>query len=153
MDSYSKLLIRIKELADADDFINTVTNKGERDLDLEKGNVFPILDISVNGFTFPSEAVIRYSIEIVCVDLRDINKATADQDKFWDNDNLVDNMNEMMSSINRIWLNLKRDFNDSNITASESPTGDAIVYEGKNIYDGWSLLFDVDIPNTTISIC
>ena len=152
MDSYSKLLIRIKELADADDFINTVTNKGERDLDLEKGNVFPILDIMVNGFTFPSEAVIRYSIEIVCVDLRDVNKEVS-TDKFWDQDNLVDNINEMMASINRIWLNLKRDFNDSNITASESPVGEVIIYEGKNVYDGVRLNFDVDIPNTTISIC
>lgn len=151
MDSYSKLLIRIKALADADDFINTVSNKGERDLDLDKGNIFPILDVVVTGFSFPSEAVIRYSIELVCVDLRDINKE-INADKFWDQDNLVDNMNEMMSSINRIWLNLKRDFNDSNITASESPTGEAIIYEGVNIYDGWRLPFDVDIPNTTICL-
>jgi len=50
MNSYTQLLNYIKTLGDADIFVNTITKTGEVDLDQYKGNVFPILDISiVNG--------------------------------------------------------------------------------------------------------
>lgn len=152
MNSYTALLIRIKELADADPFVNTVTNTGEVDFDTYKGNIFPIFDVVVLGFSFPSDSIIRYNVEITCVDKRDSNKEVVN-DKFWNQDNLVDNMNEMMSTINRTWLSLKKDLNSSDITASEDPSGDAMIYEGTNIYDGWRLPFSVDMPNTTISLC
>ena len=152
MNSYTQLLNYIKTLGDADIFVNTITKTGEVDLDQYKGNVFPILDISIVNGSFPSTAVIRYTIELTCVDLRDINKEVVNE-KFYENDNEVDNHNETLAVLNRIWLNMIKDFADNNITASESPTFDKITYEGTNIYDGWQLTFDVDVPNTTISLC
>ena len=46
-----------------------------------------------------------------------------------------------------------RDFADNDITASENPSLIPLIYEGKNLYDGWQLTFDVDVPNTIINIC
>ena len=90
MNSYTQLLNYIKTLGDADIFVNTITKTGEVDLDQYKGNVFPILDISIVNGSFPSTAVIRYTIELTCVDLRDINKEVVNE-KFYENDNEVDN--------------------------------------------------------------
>jgi len=152
MNGYTQLLNYIYQLGTADTFVNTITNTGEVDLDTYKGNIFPILDVFVVSGSFPSNALIRYTVELTCIDLRDINKEIVN-DKFFDNDNEVDNLNETQAVLNRVWLNMVRDFADNNITASEAPTLTPIVYAGKNIYDGWSLSFDVDIPNTTIDIC
>lgn len=152
MNAYTQLLNYIKLLGDADIFVNTVTKTGGADLDTYKGNIFPILDIFVTSGSFPSTSVIRYTVELTCIDLRDINKEVVNE-KFFSNDNEVDNLNETQAVLSRIWLNMIRDFADNNITASESPTLNPIIYSGKNIYDGWTLTFDVDVPNTTISLC
>ena len=125
MNSYTQLLNYIKTLGDADIFVNTITKTGEVDLDQYKGNVFPILDISIVNGSFPSTAVIRYTIELTCVDLRDINKEVVNE-KFYENDNEVDNHNETLAVLSRIWLNMIKDFADNNITASEAPTFDKI---------------------------
>ena len=152
MNAYTQLLNYIKLLGDADTFVNTITKTGGADLDTYKGNLFPILDIFVTGGSFPSNSLIRYTVELTCINLRDINKEVVN-DKFWSQDNEVDNMNETQAVLNRIWLNMVRDFASNNITAGENPTLDPIIYEGTNIHDGWRLTFEVDVPNTTISLC
>jgi hypothetical protein len=152
MNAYTQLLTYIKTLGEADIFVNTITKDGGADLDTYKGNVFPILDVFVTGASFPANAVVSYTIELTCVNLRDISKEIS-TDKFWGQDNEVDNLNETQAVLNRIWLNMVRDFADNNITASEDPTLTPIIYEGENIYDGWTLTMDIDVPNTTISLC
>ena len=152
MNAYTEVLRYIKSLGEDDVFINTVTKTGGVDLDTYKGNIFPILDIFITSGSFPSNSMIRYTIELTCVDLRDINKE-INTDKFWNNDNEVDNLNETQAVLNRIWLLMVKDFANNNITASTDPTIDPIIYEGKNIYDGWRLTFDVDVPNTDINLC
>ena len=152
MNSYTQLLNYVKKLAEDDTFVNTITKTGEADLDQYKANVFPILDVFVVNGSFPSTAVIRYTVELTCINLRDFNKEIT-TDKFFEGDNEVDNHNECLAVLNRIWLNMIKDFADNNITASETPSFDKIAYEGTNIYDGWQLTFDVDVPNTDISLC
>jgi hypothetical protein len=46
-----------------------------------------------------------------------------------------------------------RDFEENNITASESPSFEKISLEGVNMLDGWELSFDVEVPNTTLNLC
>ena len=152
MNQYTQLLYYIKSLADADGFVNTVTKNGQVDLDLAKGNIFPIFDINVTSGSFPSTGVVRFSIELVCVDLRDINKEVLNE-KYWGNDNEVDNMNEALATLNRVWVTMNRDFDDNDITASDNPTLTPLEGEGANIYDGWLMTFDVDLPNTTLNLC
>lgn len=152
MNGYSELLRYIKSLAERDIFINTITQGDFADIDLEKKNIFPLLHVSVGNATFPSDSVIRFDCQIGAFDIRDINKE-INTDKFFDNDNEVDNLNETLSVINRIWLLMLKDFEDNNITASENPTLQQFTESRKNILDGWIMTFQVEVPNTTISLC
>ena len=152
MNGYSELLRYIKSLAERDIFINTITQGDFADIDLEKKNIFPLLHVSVGNATFPSDSVIRFDCQIGAFDIRDINKE-INTDKFFDNDNEVDNLNETLSVINRIWLLMLKDFEDDNITASENPTLQQFTESRKNILDGWIMTFQVEVPNTTISLC
>ena len=150
MNQYTEVLYYIKSLGESDVFVNTIT-KGQ-EIDLNKGNIFPLLNIDINTGSFTNGQTIIFNIELSCLDIRDINKEIVNE-KFWSNDNEVDNHNSTLATLNRLWLIMKRDFNENNITASENPPLQKITFSDKNLLDGWSLTFDLEIPNTTISLC
>lgn len=150
LNQYSELLIYLKSLGVADTYINVVT-KGEN-VELDKMTVFPSLHIDINSGTFPSSGTIQFTVELSCWDIRDINKEVND-DKFWSNDNETDNLNNTLAALNRIWRIMNRDFNENNITASDNPSIEAVKFDKKNLLDGWIMSFDVEMPNTTISLC
>jgi len=152
MNTYSELLRYLKLLGEQDVFINTITQGNFEDIDLSKKNIYPLYHISIGNASFPSHSVIRYDIQIGCFDVRDINKE-VNTDKFNLNDNEQDNLNETLSSLNRIWLKMSKDFEDNNITASDSPTLEVQTFERKNLLDGWIMTFQVDVPNITLSLC
>lgn len=150
LNQYTQLLYYIKSLGEADEFLNTIT-KGE-DIDLDKANIFPLLNIEINGGSFTNGSTVVFSVELNALDIRDINKEIS-TDKFWDNDNEVDNHNTMLAVLNRIWTVMMKDFEHHNITASENPSFNKISFSGENLLDGWSLTFDVEMPNTSLSLC
>jgi len=152
MNHYTQLLIFIKSLGESDPFINTVTRDGDVDLDTNKMNVFPLLDIYIAGGSFSNGKTVNFDVELTCVDIRDINKEIVN-DKFWKNDNEVDNHNETLATINRIWTSMYRDFERNDITASENPSLEKITLDYKNLLDGWKLTFEVEMPNTTLNLC
>ena len=152
MNTYSELLRYLKFLGEEDVFVNTITQGDFNDVDVDKKNIFPLMHISIGNATFPAHSVIRYSVQIGVFDIRDINKEIT-TDKFWKQDNEVDNLNETLATINRLWLKMSKDFEDNNITASESPTCEIQTFTRMNTLDGWIITFDVDTPNTTLSLC
>lgn len=152
MNGYTELLKYLLLLFNQDVFINTVTKGDFEKIDLNKKNIFPLGHVSVGNASFPSDGVIRFDVQIGAFDIRDINKE-IDTDKYWGQDNEVDNLNETLSVLNRIWLLMLKDFEENNITASENPTLEQFVYSNKNLLDGWIMTFQVDVPNTTISLC
>jgi hypothetical protein len=93
-----------------------------------------------------------FNIDLRCLAQRDINKEVVN-DKFWKNDNEVDNLNETLAVLNRMWTSMYRDFEDVNITASENPSLEPLIYDEKNILDGWALNFTIELPNTTLNLC
>ena len=111
MNHYTQLLYYIKQLAEADQFVNTVTKGSFEDLDLNKKNIFNLLHIQLG-----------------CFGIRDINKEIVN-DKFWEQDNEVDNHNETLAVLNRLWLKMYTDFEKNNIKcgASKRPLGDGCV--------------------------
>lgn len=150
MNQYTELLYYIKALGEADPYINTI-NKGEN-IDLNKMDVYPLLNIDINSASFPSGGTISFEVVLSCLDIRDINKEVVN-DKFWEQDNLVDNLNNTLASLNRIWRTMNRDFTDKNITASDAPALDAIEYSEKNLLDGWSMTLTVEMPNVEVNLC
>ncbi len=152
MNHYTELLSYIKQLAEGDNYINTVTKDAPADLDLFKANIFPLFNVDiVSGSIKPQ--TIMFRVELSCFALRDINKEVL-TDKFWKQDNEVDNHNETAATLNRMWKIMYRDFNKNNITTltDEAPI-DKVDSEGKNLHDGWSMVFDVEMPNTELNLC
>ncbi len=111
MNHYSELLRYIKQLGEQDDFIHTITQGNTSDFDLDKSNIFPVLNVDVLNAGFTNGKMISFDLEIACMDIRDNNKETR-EDKFWKQDNEVDNLNEMLASLNRIWFKLLQDIED-----------------------------------------
>ena len=152
MNQYTELLYYIKSLADSDDLVNTVTKGDFEKLDLDKMNIFPLVHINITGGSFTNGSTINLSVQVGCFDIRDINKEIRDN-KFWEQDNEVDNHNETLAILNRMWLKMFIDFEENNITASENPSLEIATFVRSNILDGWILSFDVEIPNTVINLC
>ena len=150
MNQYTELLRYIKLLGERDPYINTIL-KGTA-IDLNKIDIYPLLNIVIDSGSFPSEGTILFSVVLECVSIRDINKEVV-TDKFWEQDNEVDNHNETLATLNRIWRTMNRDFNDNNITASSNPSIEKITGEKTNYVDGWSMSFDVEMPNVEIDLC
>lgn len=152
MNQYTQILYYLKELAERDGFVNTVKQGEISELDIEKTNIFPLVNIAVTGGGFTNGSTITFNIDLRCLTIRDINKEVVN-DKFWKNDNEVDNLNETLAVLNRMWTTMYRDFDENNITASENPSLEPIIYDEKNILDGWVLTFTIEVPNTTLNLC
>jgi len=152
MNAYTQLLRHIKETAEADHYITTILSRLPEDFDWEKGNIFPIFNVSILSAEFTSTSTIKFPVTLTCVDKRDINNEDVN-DKFWSNDNEVDNHNATLSALSSIWIRLNRDYRKNNITASDNPSLSQIEFEGMNLMDGWSLSFDVEMPMEGISLC
>lgn len=152
MSHYSQLLQYIKTLAESDGMVHTVTRGDIPDVDLEKFNIYPLVHIDVDSGSFSNGNTVSFDVNLACLSIRDINKEII-TDKFWNNDNEVDNHNVTHAIINRLWTSMYRDFTDNNITASENPTLDKITHGNTNLLDGWVLTFQVEMPNTTLNLC
>ena len=152
MNQYTEVLRYIKTLAEQDAFIHTITQGDTSDYDLDKGNIFPLLNIDINNAGFTNGNTITFDIEIGCCDLRDANKETR-TDKFWLQDNKVDNLNEMLASLNRVWFKMLQDFENNNIRVEETASLEQLTEWNKNLVDGWLMTFTIEVPNTTISLC
>jgi len=153
LNHYSELLNYIKSLGEADPFINTITQGDFDRVDLDKGNIMPILHINIIGGSFTNGQTVVLDVEIAALQQRDDNNEER-TDKFFQQDNEIDNMNEMLAVLNRIWTIAFRDFEDRNFRASEDPTLEIVDQRTTtNSIEGWNLSFSLIMPNTTISLC
>jgi flagellar basal body P-ring protein FlgI len=152
MNHYTQLLYYIKQLAESDSLVNHVTQGNISEVDVDKMIVPTLVNVTVTGGSFTNGSTVNLDVEIACLAQRDINKEVRTDD-FWLQDNEVDNMNETLAILNRLWLTMYKDFEKNNITASENPTLSPIIYGTAKILDGWVLTFTVEMPNTTISLC
>ena len=150
MIAYSELLRYIKSLAETEDYVNTST-MGE-EIDLNKSNIFPLFNIDITGASFPSNRTVSFDVTMVCLDVRSLNNEDT-SDKFYNNDNEIDNHNATISVLNNIWVKMHRDFAKNNITASDEPRLEQITYSDKNLLDGWSIDFTVEMPTAGVSLC
>lgn len=152
MNHYSELLYYIKQLSEADPFINHVTQGEFAETDVDKMVLPTLINIEITGGGFTNGNTVTFDIELACLSIRDINKEVRTDD-FWKQDNEVDNMNETHAVLNRLWNKMYVDFEKNNITASENPSLVPIYFGTAKLLDGWLLTFTVEMPNTTINLC
>ena len=152
MNQLTELYKYIKQLAEADDLINSVRKLDFNDIDLDKHTIFPMLNVRITNGTFTNGNTVNFSVQIGVFDIRDTNKEIR-TDNFWEQDNEVDNHNLCIAVLNRLWLKMYTDFEDNNITSSENPTFELGFFEKAKTLDGVILSFDVEVPNTVLSLC
>ena len=153
MNHYTELLTYIKSLAAADPFVNTVTQGDFDVIDLNKMNLYPLVHIYIGDASFTNGQSVNFNVSIGSMNAREFVK-DVNVDKFWNNDNEVDNYNETLAVLNRMWTIMFRDFQDHGITTTENPTLLKRKSElNKNSLEGWQLEFQVIMPNITLSLC
>lgn len=152
MNHYTEVLRYIKQLAEQDPLVNTVTQGVWDDLDIDNANLFPLVHIYVSGAAFTNGQTVILNVQIGAFAVRDkVNEVVTD--KFWRQDNEVDNFNETLAILNRIWTKMYTDFEERDITATENPNAESHSETRGNLLDGWVLTFDVELPNTTLNLC
>ena len=150
MIAYSTLIRYIKDLADSEEYIKTST-MGE-DIDLNKANIFPLFNVDITNAEFTSNATVSFDVEMTCLAIRDLNNED-NKDKFYLNDNEIDNYNGTISALNVMWVRMHRDFCDKNITASDNPTLEQVTFSDKNLLDGWQMSLTVEMPIADVDLC
>lgn len=149
--TYSQLLYYLKGLAQSAPLVNTVTKGEVASLDLDKANIYQMVHIDISEATFNSGMAMSYSIAIACLQQRDLNSEPV-EDKFWRQDNEVDNHNETMVTLQLIWSQIYRDWQDLYISAEDDAVFEKITFEKGNILDGWELRFIAQVP-FSVDLC
>lgn len=150
MNLYTELHNRIKQIAEP--LVNTITRGNFDDIDISKANIYPLLHMFVVSAQANNSQTITFTIQLGCFQQRN-NNNTYENDKFYGNDNEVDNMNETLAVLLTIWTTLEMDFMRNDITASSDPNIDPVENGYGNGLDGWILNFDVELPLTKLSLC
>jgi len=151
MQGFYNITTKIKETLALDDFVNTVTYGDIFEIDLNKQDIFPLSHFIVNSATL-NGSVWQFSMSLLCMDIVDESKEDV-TDKFLGNDNEQDVLNTQMAVINRLLELLRRGDLYSDLYQLEgSPTIEPFVDRFENKVAGWTLTFDVLIPNG-MTIC
>lgn len=151
MNHYTQLLLFLKALAETHPLVSTVTHGNADNIDLEKANIFPLVHLTIADAKFNNGKTLVFPITIECLSERDFNKEIV-EDKFWRQDNEVDNHNETLAILNYMWTYIYRDWNQDNLTTEENATAEKIEFAKGNVLDGWSLSFEVEVPNTDLCL-
>lgn len=146
MNAYKTVIDTLYDLLINDADVNTVT-KGN--VDINKTNAFPLAHVNVIQSVF-DKATISFDVAVFAMDLRDLNKNTT-KDKWTENDNEDDNLDNMLYVLHRLYQNLLKLNDDLMLTSVEAlePFTEAHL----NVTDGWLMRFRVTLTETDSGIC
>lgn len=151
MVGYYSILEKLKTELETIPFVKTVTEGSLFDIDLNKQTIFPLSHIMVNSASFEGN-VIRFNVSVVAMDIVDINKDEATSD-FVGNDNTQDVHNTQLAVLQRLADVLNRgNLNDDLYMLDGIPTCEPFSERFENYLAGWTMTFDVLVPNQ-MSIC
>lgn len=152
LNHYSELLRYIKSLLEQDVLVNTITFGNPEEMDLNKMNIYPLANIEINDAIFTNGQNVVFDVVISTMNQRDTTNEVNDSKIWYQNE--VDNYNEMLAILNRLWSKMLYGFEDNNITASENPKAlKRKNVQDKNNLEGWQLSFQVTMPNTALDLC
>lgn len=150
MNEYTTALSKLKKICESDTLVHTVTRGEMSGVDLEDRNIFPLVHIDIEAVTFNNGQTLTFSCVISALSDRLMNyDNTTELEKFWRADNEVDNHNECLHILNRIWLTIYRDFNGDNWSTSNPSPLEKITFEHGNVLDGWQMNFELEVANKT----
>jgi len=146
MNGYYYVVNALKDYLKSNDFINTVTIGDIFKVDLNKQTIFPLAHIIVNNAQL-SENNTSLNISILFMDIVDESKSLV-TDVWEGNDNEQDVLNTQLALASRLTSDLIRGYLYSNLIQIEnSPNAEPFTDRFENKVAGWTLTFDVIIPN------
>ena len=147
------LLDNLKDRVRNNGVTNTVSYGDILEVDLNKTTIFPLAHFILGNVVF-SENIITASIDILCADIVDENKLTESSDVFYTNSNIQDVMNTQLQVMNDLQSHLRRgSLYDKNLRIVGDVTANPIQDRFENELAGWTITFDVQMPNNDFSIC
>jgi hypothetical protein len=151
MNGYYYVVNAIKDYLKATNFINTVTIGDIFKVDLEKQTIFPLSHIIVNNAQL-SENTTSLNISILFMDIVDDSKELVSD--IWEgNDNEQDVLNTQLALAQKLTSDLMRGtLFTSLIQIASAPSAEPFMDRFENKVAGWTLTFDVIIPND-MTIC
>ena len=129
--------------------VNTIMSAEEDEIDFNKKDIFPLVNIRLNGTNFDSH---QMTFEVTYLDIRDVVKTTI-TDKYKGNDNRWDNLNQAHSVLNSLVTKLKLRRNEYDIELVNASDPQLIVGGLNNILDGLSLVITLNYPNNQTNEC
>ena len=153
MQGFYNLSNKIRETLQLDQFVNTVTYGDIFDVDLNKQTIYPLSHFMVTNAVL-QESVWNFSISLLCMDIVEESKKSASNiSKFRGNNNEQDVFNTQLAVGNRLIELLRR---GSLYVELYQLQGDAtfepFVDRFENKLAGWTITFNVEIPNG-MTIC
>ena len=134
-----------------DVLVNTVTEGDIFEVDLNKQTIFPLVHVMVNNATFETN-VVRFNISLLAMDIVNISKDET-TDIYRGNANEQDVLNTQLEILNRAYAQmLHGNMWDSKVVVDGNPTCEAFTERFENYLAGWTMTFDVLIPNE-VTIC
>ena len=151
MNGYYYIVNTLKEYLNNTGFINTITIGDITGVDLAKQTIFPLSHIIVNTAQL-SENTTSLNISILLMDIVDDNKQLVTN--IWQgNDNEQDVLNTQLTIAQKLVADLMRgSLYSSLVQVLENPTAEPFMDRFENKIAGWTLTFDVIVPND-ITIC
>jgi hypothetical protein len=151
MNGYYYVVNAIKDYLKNTDFINTVTIGDIFKVDLNKQTIFPLAHIIVNNAQL-AENNSSLNISVLFMDIVDESKELITD--VWDsNDNEQDVLNTQLALASRLTSSLIRgELYSDLIQIASAPNAEPFTDRFENKVAGWTLTFDVIIPND-MTIC
>jgi hypothetical protein len=142
---------KLKAHFDADALVNSVSEGDIFQVDLAKQTIFPLVHIMVNSCTFEVN-VSRFNISLIAMDLVDISK-NENTNVYLGNDNTQDALNSTLAILNRAYdIMLHGSLAYDLFQIDGNPTCEPFTERFENLLSGWTMTFDVLVPND-MTIC
>jgi hypothetical protein len=151
MNGYFYVVNTLKNYLKATPFVNTVTIGDIFAVDLTKQTIFPLNHIIVNNVTL-GEVTISMNVSILFMDLVDDSKEEI-VDLWEGNDNEQDVLNSTLTQAQRLSTELMRgSLYSSQVMITSEPSAEPFTDRFENKIAGWTLTFDIIVPNE-MTIC
>jgi hypothetical protein len=146
MNGYYYVVNALKDYLKSNDFINTISIGDIFKVDLNKQTIFPLAHIIVNNAQI-AENNTSLNISILFMDIVDESKSEVTD--IWEgNDNEQDVLNTQLAIASKLTADLVRGYLYSNlIQIANAPNAEPFTDRFENKVAGWTLTFDVIIPN------
>lgn len=152
MTQFYDILDKIKDRLRANPNVFSVTYGDITKVDLDKTTIFPLSHLNISNATI-GEHTVKFTLQLLCVDIVDYNKNINSDDEFYGNDNMQDILNTQLQVVNDVVAQLRRGalFTDR-LQVLEDVSVQPFMDRFENELAGWGADIVIEMPNN-ISIC